>query len=307
MAQVSSITFRFPLLSDPPKDPAGVPKWLQTALVPALNRAFQQHPHLFPADLNGELRTRTYTIATQPTAPNAGVGAQVVVSDAGNKFQVSDGTTWMTFAGSSSISAATNIGTLGQGVYDSLNVTTLQFRDVAAGSSKVTVTLDGNHNILIDVVPANLFTTAGSFFATESGGQLLGLGAIPNNTLLERVGTNIVGIPQELIGSTDIGATSLITGQFMFQYQRLALSGTNRFIAPGTSQTYVGNFGAFGALYVGTPRGNVSFNVASNFNHNVQNTLLLSSYNRVTLEGTANVYVEDNFTSRSRVVLAGRG
>lgn len=48
-----------------------------------------------------------------------------------------------------------NVGTLGIGTFKQKVGTTLQFRNVAAGSSKISVSLDGNNNILVDAVEAN--------------------------------------------------------------------------------------------------------------------------------------------------------
>lgn len=49
-----------------------------------------------------------------------------------------------------------NIGTEGYGTYFSKSGTTLNFRNIAANSDKISVTLDGNNNIKIDAVPLEI-------------------------------------------------------------------------------------------------------------------------------------------------------
>lgn len=88
--------FQFPLLPDPPGDSKDVPLWLRRDFLPALNVALDEHLHLYPSGLSGELRVKTYTTASQPTPAVAGAGALVFVSDADN-FQGSDGMTWTAF------------------------------------------------------------------------------------------------------------------------------------------------------------------------------------------------------------------
>ncbi len=49
-----------------------------------------------------------------------------------------------------------NVGTLGYGVFKQKSGTTLQFRNIASGSSKISTTLDTSNNILIDAVPLEI-------------------------------------------------------------------------------------------------------------------------------------------------------
>src|SRR5689334_22792627 len=64
-----------------------------------------------------------------------------------------------TIVASITVTAGANVGTLGTGVYDSLSSGTLQFRDVAAGSGRISISLDGNHNILVDAVTGTTSST----------------------------------------------------------------------------------------------------------------------------------------------------
>jgi hypothetical protein len=65
--------------------------------VGALRQTFRIHKHLFPASIAGEMAVNTYTVASQPTAAQAGPAAIVFVSDAGAgaKFQGSTGSAWV--------------------------------------------------------------------------------------------------------------------------------------------------------------------------------------------------------------------
>lgn len=63
--------------------------------------------------------------------------------------------TWTQFSAAGQITAS-NIGTLGQGVFVSKNGTNLQFKNIAAGTTKVSIATDGNNNITVDVNEANL-------------------------------------------------------------------------------------------------------------------------------------------------------
>lgn len=69
-------------------------------------------------------------------------------------FLRADGT-WAAPGGTGEANTGSNQGTLGVGVFNGKVGVDLQFRDVAPGSTKVTTTLDGSKNILVDVVPGN--------------------------------------------------------------------------------------------------------------------------------------------------------
>jgi len=136
-------------------------------------------------------------------------------------------------------------------------------------------------------------------------------GTIHDTDILQRSGTTVAGVPRGLIGSTNMpdiatGVTARITdGQFLFQYIRLALTGTNRLDAAGTAEVVITNFSVYGARYVGGPKSNLSFNVAADNAHTVNNRLALTTVNRATLEGNADLYLTDDFGTRQRIVLAG--
>jgi hypothetical protein len=92
-----------------------------------------------------------------------------------------NGASWVTVSGSSGggggeINSGVNIGTAGVGVFDSKSGVLLQFRNINAGSSKVTVTDDsGNDEIDIDIVPGNINTSElnndAGFLTSENDGS----------------------------------------------------------------------------------------------------------------------------------------
>lgn len=136
-------------------------------------------------------------------------------------------------------------------------------------------------------------------------------GNIRDTEILRRTGTTVAGVPRGMIGSTNMpdiatGVTaSIADGQFLFQYLRLALLGTNRLDLAGTAEVVVTGFDRYGARYVGGPKSNLSFNVASDNMHTVPTRLALTLVNRATLEGNADLYLTDDFGTRQRIVLAG--
>ncbi|MEY3400804.1 MAG: hypothetical protein RLZZ86_407 [Cyanobacteriota bacterium] len=82
------------------------------------------------------------TDVPNPTAPN-----QVL-------YWLGSGFTWFTQSGGES-NTASNVGTLGQGVFNQKTGVNLEFRNVAAASSKIDVTLNSN-NILLDAVSTEI-------------------------------------------------------------------------------------------------------------------------------------------------------
>ena len=113
---------------------------------------------------------------------------------------------------SSPILSASNQGTAGVGVFDAQSGTELQFRNVAPGSSKITVTLDGK-NIDVDAAEANftLDNIGGTLAVTKGGtgqtsysdGQLL-IGNTTGSTLALATLTATVGETSITNGSGSI-------------------------------------------------------------------------------------------------------
>lgn len=83
-----------------------------------------------------------------PGVPSGGLSGQVLAKNSGNDYDL----TWITSSGSGTINGASNVGTAGIGVFDAASGANLQFRNINAGSSKITVALDGvNKEVDIDV------------------------------------------------------------------------------------------------------------------------------------------------------------
>jgi hypothetical protein len=84
----------------------------------------------------------------------------------GTNMAVVPGVNSITLNTLAEINTASNIGTLGVGVFSGKSGVDLQFRNVAPGSSKVTTTLDGNNNIRVDVITGNLGITPSDLTCT---------------------------------------------------------------------------------------------------------------------------------------------
>lgn len=87
--------FRQINLPEPPSDPKAISDYIRDSLIPALLVAAKEHLHTFPAVISGELRGKTYTEATKPTAVEAGTAAIILSTDAATKPQMSDGSVWI--------------------------------------------------------------------------------------------------------------------------------------------------------------------------------------------------------------------
>jgi len=109
-------------------------------------------------------------ISSLTTNATPGAGDYFLMESGGNLRKVD----WSTLPGAAAGEAntASNQGVGGVGLYDTKVGVDLQFRNVAAGSSKVTVTLDaGNKEVDIDVDEASLtLTSIGGTLSIAKGG-----------------------------------------------------------------------------------------------------------------------------------------
>jgi hypothetical protein len=78
-------------------------------------------------------------------------GSGILVNDLGTHLEVVS-----VASGAGEANDGVNVGTLGVGVYEGKEAATLQFRNIAPGSDKVTVALDANHNIKVDLDPSKM-------------------------------------------------------------------------------------------------------------------------------------------------------
>jgi len=147
--------------------------------------------------------------------------------DGGGEINISDG----------EINTASNIGASGVGVFDGKVGVDLQFRNIHAGSTKISVTDDsGNNEIDIDLVQANITGTG----ILNSGSITSGFGSIDN------------GVSSITCGALDADSYSVIgTAGIIW---RTGLGGADCFIASknndviystltGDSNIFIGNVG----------------------------------------------------------------
>jgi hypothetical protein len=104
----------------------------------------------------------------------------------------------------------------------------------------------------------------------------------------------------------DPGTVTIATERFLLQYQHLKLSGSERATLAGTARVKIADLGDLDSVIIGTPR-------VLSMNAIVQDccvydiTPRLDIRARTTLQGSARIVVTDDFNTRSRIVLAGRG
>lgn len=159
-------------------------------------------------------------------------------------------------------------------------------RDLLAAQKQIQDQING-----LDVSP---LTTKGDL-TVRSAGENVRLGAGSDGQVLTADSSKSEGVKWQspaMAGFTDPGSMSLVTGQFMFQYKRLALSGKERFVAAGTTRLVVSSFNLEAPNYVGVPRSTSSpFNVAPGYGLDIYGRMTLLATSRATLEGTARVSV----------------
>jgi len=141
---------------------------------------------------------------------------------------------WKLFAKAGSITAS-NVGTLGSGVFDTKNGSNLQFKNIAAGSNKISISEDGSKNIQVDIAEANLnMNNTGTTLSATKGGTgvavLSSVTAGSNKVTIGGTPTNSVIQPF----SVDINESNLTISN---------IGGTLPVSKGGTGATSVGNSG----------------------------------------------------------------
>jgi hypothetical protein len=129
-------------------------------------------------------------------------------------------------------------------------------------------------------------------------------------------GTITAAAARGLLGVLDAnyapGSVAMLDKQFLLHYKRLELAGTERLTVPGTSNVVLTDMrtdqGNKATRILGNPKIlDASFTIPNDYTHTQRNRLTLPRDARATLLGTADLFLTDDFDSRSRVVLAGRG
>lgn len=106
----------------------------------------------------------------------------------------------------------------------------------------------------------------------------------------------------------DTGTITLATAQYRVQYQHLRLTSTERLTMAGTATVFLTDLGTATGEIRGTPkRTSVSFTVPNDYVLDQLYRLQIDGAQRVSLVGTADLFLTDDFGTRSRIVLAGRG
>lgn len=112
----------------------------------------------------------------------------------------------------------------------------------------------------------------------------------------------------DIVGNYNPGTISMVTEQFLIQYDHLKLSSTNRMTLAGTAEVVLTDLGTNGSIILGTPKmPNLSFTVPTDYFLDQIARLSLAGAVRATLQGTADLILTDDFGQRSRIVLSGRG
>lgn len=107
------------------------------------------------------------------------------------------------------------------------------------------------------------------------------------------------------LAANDIGNSKKITlSQLMvLQYVQITLTGSDRMTLAGTQETLVSDFGATAPIYAGWPKRG-SFTVKDNYAYDLVGELSLWNADRVSLLGSADLILSDDFRQRNRLILS---
>lgn len=109
------------------------------------------------------------------------------------------------------------------------------------------------------------------------------------------------------VGDKDVGNISLSNTQYLLQYERITLTGTERLGLAGSTRAIVTDLHSKDDVIVGTPRTpSLSFKIPDGYVASIQARLALDKSIRATIQGLGQLIVFDDFGTRSRIVLAGR-
>ena len=109
-------------------------------------------------------------------------------------------------------------------------------------------------------------------------------------------------------GEYDLAAVVIANEEFLLQYNRVRVSGTNRLTLAGTAEVVLSAFSSLDNVYMGQPRvPTTSWTVPQDWYWDLIARIALAGNVRGTLQGTGALILTDDFGTRSRIVLAGRG
>lgn len=125
--------------------------------------------------LDGPNKKIVAETTTTPTTPDAGNVVVFADSADGDKLKMVDSTATVTdlsAGGTGEENTASNVGVAGEGLFKQKTGDDLEFRNINAASSKISVALDaGNNEVDVDVVEANLtLTNIGGTLTIAKGG-----------------------------------------------------------------------------------------------------------------------------------------
>lgn len=195
------------------------------------------------------------------------------------------------------ILSANNIGTAGVGVFVSPAGSTLQFKNIAPGSSRITVTDDSvNHNIDLDVdesalnianMGGTLGITHGGTGATTASGALTNLGALPlaggTMTGVINMGSHQINSVSDPTSDQDAATKIYVDNSLKAFNETAAVS--HPIIWSGTATTSSGT-AAFYPTVDGTPSGTAIFtNIHSVQATAIYNTITATQYVFTSIQG----------------------
>ena len=130
--------------------------------------------------------------------------------------------------------------------------------------------------------------------------------------------TQVISNPL-LEASLDPTSTVIETEKFVIHRDHLKLSSSNRMTVEGTARIYLrdigeaswgaqGELAGAGNIILGVPKSpRMSFTIPTDYQHQILNRLIMTGTMRGTLQGNADLYVENDAPQGGRISLSGRG
>lgn len=142
--------------------------------------------------------------------------------------------------------------------------------------------------------------------AIDSTGKLVFGASGSQDTNVYRGAANTLKTDDSLVVTGTINQFTV--SDTLFKLERLTLASTERMTLSSTGTLVLNDLDEPAPLVLGTPKNPaVSFVVPNDYFLDVLQRLTLAVRTRATLEGSADLFLTDDFSSRSRLVLSGRG